>query len=185
MGSACTSYNDKEYKKFSKTGNLITNIDDPNKMSSKDFQVYQLIKKEAKNEIISFLNIHNIDINEYIFDSDLTILHRAIHLRTSPQYIEFLIEKGSKIENVEIKTMNTPLYIACFELNPEIVSTLLNHSPNIYHKNNENKNLFDILDCMRSENFNPIQFENYKKIVKMIDDYKRKLHNTVELDYVL
>ena len=81
MGSACTSYNDKEYKKFSKTGNSITNIDDPNKMSSKDFQVYQLIKKEAKNEIISFLNIHNIDINEYIFDSDLTILlSLIIHL---------------------------------------------------------------------------------------------------------
>lgn len=188
MGSACTSSNDKKYKKITKKEKNGRSEDDEefgnadNKGVSIDYQVYQLIKKEDINGLISYINSVELGINEYIFNSELTILHRAIHLRTSPQFIELLIEKGAKLENVEITTMNTPLYIAVLDLNPEIVSTLLQYSPNIYHKNNENKNLLEIIDYSYKENLPPIQEEKLNSIIRMIASYKKKLIDTQSLD---
>jgi|LauGreDrversion4_2_1035121.scaffolds.fasta_scaffold1249435_1 ankyrin repeat protein len=196
MGTVCTSLNDKKYSKLKKNEtekmssetdggkDHNTNMKDhnTNMKISKDFQVYQFIKKENRNDLIQFLITNEIDINDYIFNNEMTILHRAIKLESSANYVEFLILKGSKIENVEIDTMNTPLYIAVNQLSEDIVFVILKYSPNIFHKNNENKELKDILDEISKSKLSKEQSIKFEKIVRMINDFKIKLEKTEKLD---
>ncbi len=189
MGTVCTSINDKKYSKLKKkeTENMCSEIDggkdhSTNMKISKDFQVYQFIKKENKNDLIQFLTNNEIDINDYIFNNEMTILHRAIKLESSANYIDFLILKGSKIENVEIDTMDTPLYVAVNQLSVDIVFVILKYSPNIFHKNNENKELKDILEEISRRKQTKEESIKFETILRMINDFRNKLEKTEKLD---
>jgi hypothetical protein len=100
MGTVCTSLNDKKYSRMKrnesvKMSSQIEGCQDnsTNMKMSKDFQVYQFIKKENQNDLLLFINSNEIDINDYIFNNEINILHRAIKLKTSANYIEFLFRK--------------------------------------------------------------------------------------------
>jgi hypothetical protein len=78
--------------------------------------------------------------------------------------------------------MNTPLYIAVNQLSEDLVCVILKYSPNIFHKNNENKDLKDILQEISRRNLTNEESIKYGKIVRMINEYRCKLERTEKLD---
>ena len=202
MGACCTSDVKKTSKRDSETGGKkiadtkLEQIADQSiqhnyskaNINENEEQILNYISQGSLPKFEELFNKGEFKLNEYIFGGTETILHKAVCRGHNAQIVEFLLNKGAKVDTVEIVTNNTPLFFACVDLKIDMVEVILNFSPNVEHKNKSDE---DTVQYMQNtfypkkgfgKTIIPEEKKKYDAILEKIESYKRKSKYTEKLD---
>lgn len=176
MGACCTSDDKNKKRRTSNLNSIQMKVDEiPDEVSND----YGKRKKTNEKPIIQYLKTGNarliqdmidkkeIDVNEYVFGGDKTVLHEAVQISDHAAVVDVILKNKADVNAVEKETGNTALFLAALDLKVEIVRTILNYNPDMTIKNNKNQ---DVIKCV---NENLIEKRGVKKADLTIEQVER------------
>ena len=195
MGACDTSNNSKHKNRNKGKVNLETkrsatkypklikaDLDDSQQMSEHDLdQRDEILKRGNKKELQKMIDNYEGDIDEYNFGQNKTLLLQACMICPNPDVIDMIMQKGADIDKEEYQTGNTALFLSAVDLKVKFVEKLLNHNPNLQHRNHARQNIFDFLNFQLFEQRQKIgremtedERDKYQEIENMLNDYAGK-----------
>lgn len=208
MGVCCSTNNKKQrysYNNKDRASSVAIQKADVDSSITRERKSY--IKKNPAYEAIISSNYSKLDelldsgefsINSYTLENNCTALIVAVQ-RSTAKTVEYLLDKGAKVDLIELETGNTPLMLAALDFKLEIIRTLLKYKPNINHINLNKQDIFKLLtDTFNQEtkNSSPDSRTHYvkksalnneeqyklKTITDMLSEYKIRNQNVDLLD---
>ncbi|KAG4095737.1 ankyrin [Neocallimastix lanati (nom. inval.)] len=93
-----------------------------------------------KMDIFKYLVEHNVTINENFTENEINSIFFRIIIDKNINSLKYIIKNGANVNCFIGSLKSTPL----IKHNLELVDYLIEHGADIYHKNNENKSIYDI-----------------------------------------
>jgi ankyrin repeat protein len=200
MGACCTSDESKHKKTMYRKSRPDMKVEGAPEDASVDFgrkgekPINRYIRNGDVRIIQGMISNGEIDVNDYIFGSNKTILHEAVLSGNSADLVECVLDNKADINLPEKETGNTALFLAGLDLKVDMVKVLVKYRPDLKIKNNNNQ---DIFQCLKSTLVNKDnknggyykkaemtneEHEKYRLILEILSEYKHKTENAEVLD---
>ena len=178
MGVCISSNNGKKKKndrqKETKIPKLVkANLDDSHIISERKLDKREeILERSDKEELQKMIDDCKEEIDKYTFGQNKTILLQACMKCKNPEVIDMIMAKGADIDKEEYQTGNTAIFLSAVDLKVDFVKKLLNHNPNLQHRNHAGQNIFEFL--------NYHLFEQREKIGREMTEEERDKYQEIE-----
>ena len=155
---------------------------------NKEDPIIKYLKTGNTKLLQDMIDNGQINVDDYAFGGDKTVLHEAVQISDSPDVIDLLLKNKADVNAIEKETGNTALFLASLDLKVELVKVILKYRPHIQHTNFKGQDVFAFLNenliekkGVKKTDLTKEQLDRLQDILEQLKSYKQK-DNVEDLD---